>query len=70
MIKQKLQKHGYCIIKNILSPEEIETADGYFRTWQRSIPNLDEFHYKCDPHGIFKFHEIGHQKHAWYVRTT
>ena len=30
MIKQKLQKHGYCIIKNIISPEEIETAKGYF----------------------------------------
>ena len=26
-------------------------------------------HSKISPHGIIKFHEVGHQRHAWYIRT-
>ena len=53
MFKEELKEKGYCIIENVLSPSEIETATRYFRTWQNSIPNLDEFHHKFNPHGIF-----------------
>ena len=40
---KELKEKGYCIIENVLSPLEIETATGYFRTWKNSIPNLDDF---------------------------
>lgn len=69
MFQEELKEKGYCIIENVLSASEIETATDHFRTWKNSIPNLDEFHHKCSPHGIFKFHEVGHQHHAWYLRT-
>ena len=35
-----------------------------------SIPNLDGLHNTIDPHGIFKHHCIGHQRHAWLIRTN
>lgn len=68
-IKEELKTKGYCVIPNVLSPEEITEAKTLFNNWRKSIPNLDQLHNTIDPHGIFKFHEIGHQEHAWYIRT-
>ena len=66
---QQLKLHGWAIIPNILSDDEIEYAKQHFYNWQKTIPNHDEIHSKCDPHGIYKHHEIGHQKHSWFIRT-
>lgn len=38
--------------------------------WQKCIPNLDLVHDKCDPHGIYKHHNIGHTEMAWNIRTN
>lgn len=68
-IIESLKNDGYVIIPNILSEKEIETATEMFEDWQKSIPNLEYLHKTVDPHGIYKYHEAGHQRHAWYLRT-
>ena len=68
-IIESLKNDGYVIIPNILSEKEIETATQMFEDWQKSIPNLEYLHKTVDPHGIYKYHEAGHQRHAWYLRT-
>ena len=69
-IKEKLEKYGYVVVKGILSQDEIDTAKDMFYRWQKSVPDLDRIHQKCDPHGIYKFHEVGHQRHAWEIRKN
>tara|TARA_Y100000590_G_scaffold470610_1_gene666923 strand:- start:12870 stop:13739 length:870 start_codon:yes stop_codon:yes gene_type:complete len=68
-IKEQLESKGFCIIPNILTEEEICTAKQMFKEWQSTIANHDEMHSKISPHGIYKYHEVGHQRHAWYLRT-
>ncbi len=65
----ELKNNGYTIIHNVINDEEIETAKKLFYDWKNSIENHDELHSQINPHGIYKFHEIGHQEHAWYLRT-
>jgi ectoine hydroxylase-related dioxygenase (phytanoyl-CoA dioxygenase family) len=65
----ELAEKGYCVIENILDAEEVDTAVKYFREWFSSHPQIEGVHNKISPHGIIKFHEVGHQKHAWYIRT-
>lgn len=69
IIKEELKTKGYCVIPDILSPNEIAEAKQLFYNWQKTIPNHDKFHNIIDSHGIYKFHEAGHQEHAWYIRT-
>ena len=64
-----LKENGYVIIPNILSTEEIDLARKMFFDWKNQIEDLDKFHNMIDPHGIFKFHEVGHQEFAWFIRT-
>lgn len=64
-----LNNKGYCIIPNILNPNEIFTAKELFYDWYSSVPNIDYLHNKLNPHNIFKFHEVAHQEFAWYLRT-
>jgi ectoine hydroxylase-related dioxygenase (phytanoyl-CoA dioxygenase family) len=65
----ELAEKGYCVIENILTTEEVEKSIKYFREWFSSHPQIAAVHNKISPHGIIKFHEVGHQKHAWYIRT-
>jgi ectoine hydroxylase-related dioxygenase (phytanoyl-CoA dioxygenase family) len=67
--KEELAENGYCVIENILTAEEVATAIEYFREWFASHPQIEGVHSKISPHGIIKFHEVGHQRHAWYIRT-
>jgi hypothetical protein len=68
-IAAELQTKGYCIVPNVLSSEEVNEAKQLFLKWQKTIPNHDKIHNIIDPHGIYKFHNAGHQEHAWYIRT-
>jgi ectoine hydroxylase-related dioxygenase (phytanoyl-CoA dioxygenase family) len=67
--KEELADNGYCVIENILTAEEVATSIEYFREWFASHPQIEGVHSKISPHGIIKFHEVGHQRHAWYIRT-
>ena len=64
-----LEEKGYCVIEDILSEEELQTARSYFYDWLDSDPQIKAKHNKISPHGIFKHLEAGHQRHAWYIRT-
>lgn len=66
---EDLAEIGYCVIENILSEEELQTARNYFYEWLDSDPQIKAKHDKISPHGIFKHFEAGHQRHAWYIRT-
>lgn len=68
-IIKNLRELGYCIVPNVINNDEIDEAKKLFFEWKNKIPNIDKIHDTIDPHGIFKFHQIGHQKHAWYLRT-
>nr|QFG74542.1 MAG: hypothetical protein [Megaviridae environmental sample] len=68
-IKEELQQNGYCIIKNVLSSDEIKFCKEKFYDWKKTIPNHDKMHSTIDPHGIYKYHRVGHTYHGWYLRT-
>jgi hypothetical protein len=68
-IKTYLNQNGFVVITNVLTQEEISQTKEMFFQWKNSIPNFDSIHKKVDPHGIYKHHEVGHQKHAWFIRT-
>lgn len=68
-IKEQLLLNGYCIIPNILTQEEIEQSKQMFYDWKNSITDHDHIHNAIDPHGIYKFHNVGHTRHAWFIRT-
>jgi len=68
-VKQMLDDKGYAIIADVLTAEQLSTATTYFRDWLEATPQIREKHNKIHPHGIFKFGEVGHQKHAWYIKT-
>lgn len=68
-ISKELKEKGYCIIPDILSKEEIDEAKKLFYKWQSTIPNHNKLHSIIDPHGIYKYHNVGHQEHAWFIRT-
>ena len=65
----ELKENGYCIIPEIINDSEIKHARLLFFNWKCQVPDIDKNHSIINPHGIFKFHEIGHQEHAWYLRT-
>ena len=69
-IISNLDTKGYVVIPNVLSEDEVRHSLDLFHNWKDSIPNLEKMHNKVDPHGIFKFHQAGHQPHAWNIRTT
>ena len=68
-LKKELKDNGYCIIPNILNSEEIDNIKELHKDWRDSIPDHDTLHKIIDPHGIYKFHEAGQQRHAWLIRT-
>ena len=65
----ELAEKGYCVIENVLTAEEVANSIEYFREWFSSHPQIAELHNKISPHGIIKYHEVGQQRHAWYIRT-
>ena len=68
-INTELDQKGYCVVPDVLTPEEIAYAYDLFKGWQTTIPNHDKIHANVNPHGIYKYHEAGHTRHAWYLRT-
>ena len=64
-----LKQKGYLVVQDVLTKSEVHNALNMFKNWQKTIPNHNMLHRKCDPHGIYKHHQVGHQEHAWYIRT-
>ena len=68
-LRETLKTQGYAVIENVLNEAQIAEAIGYFRKWISSNPQITKNHRQIDPNGIFKFSEVGHQRHAWYIKT-
>ena len=69
-IKSELETKGYVIIPDVLTYEEIDEYKKLHKQWRGTIPNHDKFHNSVDPHGIYKFCEVGHQRFAWLIRIN
>ena len=69
-IKQELEEKGYVVIPNILNQSEINEYINEFNKWTKNIENLDILHKFIDFHGIFKYHQVSHQRFAWLLRTN
>ena len=65
----ELSEKGYTIIPDVLSNHEIEKATYLFKLWISKVPGIKNFHANINPNGIFRYHQVGHQSHAWYIRT-
>jgi ectoine hydroxylase-related dioxygenase (phytanoyl-CoA dioxygenase family) len=68
-MEQSLEERGYAIVENVLSERRVNRAKRMFHRWVKRHPTLLESHEKTGVHGIFKYHQVAHQKHAWYIRT-
>lgn len=64
-----LKDKGYTIIPNVLTTDEITHSKKLFYQWIDKIPGIKEFHLTENPYGILRYHQSGHQEHAWYIRT-
>ena len=67
---QELQSKGYTIIPNVYNKSEIKEYRNLFNKWREDVENLDYLHNLIDFNGIFKHHQVGHQRFAWLARTN
>lgn len=65
-----LSDNGYTIIPNVFNKEEIEEYRSEFDKWMIDVPDLAEIHNLIDSNGIFKYHQVGHQRFAWLARSN
>ena len=68
--KTQLQQDGYVIIPDVYNQTEIDEYKKEFFDWYNKVDGLKEFHDEISAHGIFKYHQIGHQRFAWLARTN
>ena len=68
-LSQDLAEKGYAVLENVLTPDEVSENEALFRMWISSIPDHDEQRPSLCPHGIYRYHQAGHQEHAWSIRT-
>jgi len=68
---KNLKEKGYVTIPNVLNKDEIKEYKKSFLEWYaRNEENLQEIHRTSYPHGIFKGHQIGHQRFSWLIRIN
>ena len=63
-LQDQLKNNGYCVIPQVLSPQEVEKGHELFKIWFEANGPIE-----IPTHGVFKFHEAGHTALAWFVRT-
>jgi len=69
-IIHRLDRDGYVVVPNVLTQEEVAEYRAEFFKWYSETSGLDEFHAIVSGNGIFKFHEVAHQRFAWLARTN
>ncbi|WP_396189506.1 phytanoyl-CoA dioxygenase family protein, partial [Flavobacterium sp.] len=67
--KRELEENGYTVIDNVLTEDEVKYARECFDEWLNDNEQIKKIHDKISPRGILKHLEVGHQRHAWYIRT-
>jgi hypothetical protein len=63
MLKAELEEKGYAI-RTVLSETDCAYVRYLHREWHTSLPGTPE-----RIHGIYKHHEVGHQRFVWWVKT-
>ncbi len=69
-IKEDLNIKGYAVIEDILTQDEIYNYRKMFFKWKEELPYHDYYYNNLNSNGIYKFHQIGHQEFAWYIKTN
>ena len=69
-IKSSLDRDGYVVIPGVYNQDEIDEYINEFNLWLSRVDDLEYLHKYIDYHGIFKHHEVGHQRFAWLARTN
>jgi hypothetical protein len=69
-IKSELKTKGYVVIKDVLNKSEIDEYIKLHRLWRGTIKDHDKIHNSVDPHGIYKFCQVGQTRFAWKIRTN
>tara|TARA_B100001093_G_scaffold129420_1_gene122007 strand:- start:1510 stop:2394 length:885 start_codon:yes stop_codon:yes gene_type:complete len=67
---QQLKEDGYTIIHNVYNEDEINEYIKEFNLWHTNVPELTDLHNLIDFNGIYKHHQVGHQRFAWLARTN
>jgi len=65
MLKE-IEEKGYTIVKGVFTKEKVNAASTLFYDWVKTVPETIT---RDTYYGIIKTGEVGHQKHAWYVKT-
>lgn len=68
--KNFLKDNGYTIIHNVYNDSEIAEYWNEFNKWHENVPKLRDMHNTIDFNGIYKHHQVGHQRFAWLARTN
>lgn len=68
--KKNLDLHGYVVIPDVLTPGEVLHYRHLFESWRESVPDLDNHHEQFSSYGIYQYHQVGHQRFAWEIRTN
>ena len=69
-IRTQLDVYGFAIVTDVLSAHEVNRATTLMQQWQATVPDYSWIHSNLDPHGVHKFHQVGHQAFAWDIRTN
>ena len=62
-VLQQLDIDGFAVVPNVLNKQEVEYAKNRFFEWYSQVGD------DIPAHGIHKFYNVGHQEHAWYIKT-
>ncbi len=66
---EELREKGYTIVPGVFSKEKVQKARDLFFHWIESAPDVFRHHLHSSFQGLMKFGEVGHQKHAWFIKT-
>jgi len=69
-IKTDLDRDGYVVIPDVFNKAEVCEYINEFNLWLIRVKDLEALHECIDFHGIFKHHEVAHQRFAWLARTN
>lgn len=62
MLKAELEEKGYAI-RDVLSEADCDYVKQLHHDWHMTLHNPERIH------GIYKHHEVGHQRFVWWVKT-
>lgn len=68
-MRNALATLGFYVIRDVLPLEEFETYSDLFGDYLADLTADELLQMDRAPHGVQKYHEVGHQRFAWYLRT-